>query len=217
MTYGSYLKADFSIPGTAVAIILADTLVAIVAGLIIFPLVFEYGLESTQGVGLIFETLPVAFGEMKFGYIIATAFFVLLLCAATTSFMAVLEVVAHSIKNVFSVSQKTATYFASGSAWLVGVSSVLSFNVWSDASHLSWFNYFDDKNIFNTFDYLLTNVLLLLGGVFIAVFAGWCIKTPNLKEEFGVKNAYIFWVWRFFLCIVAPVVLVLVLIANNII
>ena len=153
---------------------------------------------------------------MSFGYVPATAFFVLLLCAATTSFMALLEVVTHSIKDFFSVSQKTATYLAGASTWFVGISSVFSFNLWRDVYPLSWFDFFMQKNIFSTFDYLLTNVLLILGGLLIAIFTGWAVTKKVQHEQLKFANQFQFWLWRFLLCIVCPITLCYVLLAHHI-
>ncbi len=216
MTYGSYLKREISIPRAAIIIISADTLIAIMAGLVIFPFVFKFGLEPNQGVGLIFETLPIAFGQMPYSFVPAGAFFLLLLFAALTSFVALLEVVTHALKDRFKIGQKKSALIVGFLAWFIGIASIFSFNIWRDVQLFNWLGVLSGKNIFNSFDYLLTNVLLIVGGLCIAIFAGWCIKKSTLRNALQFNNHHLFSVWHFCLKFIIPVILLAVLIANNI-
>ncbi len=214
MTYGSYLKDNMSIPKVAFIIIGVDTLIAMLAGLVIFPFVFAHGLEPAEGVGLVFQTLPVTFGKMAFGGITATAFFVLLFFAAITSFIALLEVVVHAARAQFSLSQKKATYLCGFLAWLVGIVSVLSFNFLGHVKPIAWLPVFENKGIFDALDFLLTSIMLPLGGLFMAVFVGWFVSTKKFHAILGIENTASSKLLRIFLCFIAPIALLLNLVAG---
>ena len=127
LSCGAYLPQNISIPRTAIIIASTDTLVALLAGLVIFPLVFGYGLEPTQGPGLIFETLPIAFGQMPMGYPFGIAFFLLLFFASVTSSVALLEHVVSWLAHAYSFSRVKASITIGVLAWILGLLSVVSF------------------------------------------------------------------------------------------
>jgi NSS family neurotransmitter:Na+ symporter len=183
MVYGAYLPKHASIAQTTTAVVVADTLIAILAGLIIFPLVFSYGLEPDKGPGLVFEILPIAFGQMPFGSVMGTLFFVLLALAAWSSAISLIEPAVAWLVETGKFSRLSATIGCGVAAWLVGLATVFSFNIWSGVHPLSMFSVFKDKTLFDLIEYLTTNIMLPLGGLFIAIFVAWLMKRQIVAEE----------------------------------
>lgn len=196
MVYGSYLPGDVSIAKTSLYIAGADTIVALLAGIAIFPLVFANGLEPGSGPGLIFQTLPIAFGSMTGGWLFGILFFVLLVFAALTSSISLIEpAVAWLVENK-GYTRVKASVVSGFATWVLGVSVALSFNVWSD------FTIFD-KTIFNFLDYLTANLLLPIGGFCIAVFASWIMHEKHVKEELDLSEQH-YAIWKFLASYIAP-------------
>lgn len=199
LAYGSYLPRDISIPKTAVTVALADTTVALVAGCAIFPIVFASGLNPAEGPGLVFVTLPVAFGNMPFGLIVGAVFFVLLSVAALTSSISLLEPIVATIKERTRVSRLVLSIAIGIAAWLLGFATIWSFGDWSDVKILG------DRNPFDSIDYLTSSIMLPLGGALMAVFAGWVLTREDLWHELGFDSRAMFNLWRFLVRFVAPV------------
>ena len=214
MICGAYLPKNISIPRTAVTIAMADTLVAFLAGLVIFPLVFGYGLEPTQGPGLIFETLPIAFGQMPMGYIFGIAFFLLLFFASVTSSVALLEYIVSWRIHSFNQTRLSASATVGILAWTVGLLTVVSFNLLADVHPLWFLPEFADKNIFEVLDYLATNVLLVFGGFLLAIFGGWMIRKQVALKELEFQNESVSHCWHFVVRYIAPLALGLVILSN---
>jgi len=187
MVYGSYLPKDISIAKTSIMIAGADTAVALMAGLVIFPIVFANGLEPGAGPGLIFKTLPIAFGQMDAGILIGTLFFVLLVFAAWSSSISLIEpAVAWLVENK-GMNRIYASVWVGLATWMVGIGTVLSFNLWDN------FKIFG-LTFFDLLDYLTANIMLPLGGLFIAVFAGWLMHTQSSKDELNTtEDGYKIW------------------------
>ena len=208
MVYGSYLPKRTSITQASVLIALADTSVALLAGLAIFPIVFANGLEAGAGPGLIFKTLPIAFGHMEAGTMIGTAFFILLTFAAWTSAISLIEpAVAWLVENR-NMSRIYASVWIGMFTWFVGIGSVLSFNLWADKTWSLPF-LFKDKNFFDTLDFLTANLMLPLGGLFIAIFAAWLMKQESTKDELNTYD-FIYKIWRFLVRFITPVAVIIV-------
>lgn len=202
MVYGSYLPKNISIAKTAFVIAGADTVVALLAGIAIFPLVFTNGLEPSSGPGLIFQTLPIAFGQMTGGLIFGTLFFVLLVFAALSSSISLIEpAVAWLVENR-NWSRRQACIWAGGITWVLGLGTVFSFNIWSD------FKIFD-RTIFELLDYLTANLMLPLGGFFMAIFAGWIMHKQHCKDELQL-DGLAFKCWHFLVKYIAPVAVFMV-------
>lgn len=203
MIYGSYLSHTASIPRMSFIIAGLDMTVSLLAGLAIFPLVFAYGLQPQGGPGLIFMTLPIAFGQMPAGTLFGTAFFVLLVFAAWTSAISLLEpIVAWLVENK-GVSRVKAATGAGIAIWLFGIGSVLSFNLWSEHRLLG-------KTFFDVTDYLTSNVMLPLGGLLIAVFSVWMMAAESSRSELGLRDGLAYRTWRFLVRYVGPVAILLV-------
>jgi len=193
MAYGSYLPKNASIVHTTLAIVFADTLVAILAGLAIFPIVFSNGLEAGQGPGLVFNTLTVAFGQMPEGTLFGTLFFILLSIAAWTSAISLVEpAVAWLVENR-KFSRFSAAISCGIATWLLGFMTIFSFNIWSEVTPLSFIPVFEGKTWFDIFDFLTANIMLPLGGLFIAIFVGWFMKKHIFAEELGLNQTGIFY------------------------
>ncbi|MFW5444315.1 MAG: sodium-dependent transporter [Methylococcaceae bacterium] len=196
MVYGSYLPKDVSIAKTTLLVAGADTIVALLAGIAIFPLVFANGLEPGSGPGLIFQTLPIAFGNMTGGWLFGILFFVLLVFAALTSSISLIEpVVAWMVENK-GFSRKKASVVSGFFTWSLGVSVAFSFNIWSD------FKLFD-KTIFDLLDYITANLMLPIGGFCIAVFAGWIMQQKHVKDELELPEVQ-YKIWKYLITYAAP-------------
>ncbi len=202
MVYGSYLPKDISIAKTSIIIAAADTLVALMAGLVIFPIVFAHGLEPGAGPGLIFKTLPLAFGQMEAGILVGVLFFILLSFAAWSSSISLIEpAVAWLVENK-GLTRVYASTLMGLATWLVGLGTVFSFNIGAE-----WKLF--DKNFFDLLDYLTANIMLPLGGLFIALFAAWLMSAKSTEDELGgSKRAYI--IWRFLVRYITPVAVMVV-------
>jgi NSS family neurotransmitter:Na+ symporter len=203
MVYGSYLSSDASVAGTSVAVVASDTLVALLAGLAIFPILLAAGLSPGQGPGLIFVTLPLAFAEMPLGLFFGSLFFVLLVFAAWTSAISLIEpAVAFLVENL-GLTRVFATTAVAMLAWLLGIAALLSLNVWSG------FTLFD-KGVLDLLDYVTANILLPLGGFLIAIFVGWRMSQSSVMSELRLRNIRAFRVWLFLVRYLAPVAIVVV-------
>lgn len=210
MVYGSYLPESASIAKTSIVVSLLDTLVAMLAGLAIFPIVFANGLEPAAGPGLIFQTLPIAFGHMEYGAFFGMLFFVLLVFAAWTSSISLIEpAVAWLVENR-GLSRVHASINAGIATWLFGLLTVLSFNRWSDVKPLSAVEIFKESTIFDLLDYLTANIMLPLGGLLIAIFAARKMSRASTVDELGMGDRYCYQIWRFLVRYITPVAVSLV-------
>lgn len=200
MIYGSYLPKKTSIARTTLIIAGLDTLVALLAGLAIFPIVFASGLQPDQDVGLVFKTLPIAFGQMPGGIVVGTLFFVLLTFAAWTSAISLLEPIVAWLVESHGMNRVMAAASSGLAAWLLGVVALLSLNVWSDYKLF-------DKNIFNLMSFATSNIMLPLGGLLIAVFAGWLMRHETSMDELHIEDPLHigYRVWQFLVRVIAPI------------
>ncbi|SFN36891.1 sodium-dependent transporter [Marinobacter pelagius] len=188
MAYGSYLPKKVNIARTAMTIAVLDTSVALLAGLAIFPLVFANGLEPGTGPGLIFVTLPLAFGQMTGGVLFGVIFFALLLVAAVTSAISMLEPVVEWLEEHKGINRFKSALAGGLAIWFVGIGTVLSFNVWSDIHPLGFLAFFEGKTVFDLLDFLVSNLMMPLGGLAIALFAGWAMRREGLMEDIGLRG-----------------------------
>lgn len=208
MVYGSYLPRNTSIAQATMFIAAADTIVALLAGLAIFPIVFANGLTPDAGPGLIFKTLPIAFGHMEAGTLVGTAFFILLSFAAWTSAISLIEpAVAWLVENK-GVNRLYASMYMGIATWLLGLGTVFSFNIWSDKTWTIPY-LFKDYSFFDTLDYLTANIMLPMGGLFIAIFAAWLMREKSSREEMDTTD-WVYKIWRILLRYVTPVAVIIV-------
>ena len=203
MVYGSYLPKDVSITKTVLLIAGADTAVALLAGIAIFPIVFASGLEPAAGPGLIFQTLPIAFGNMTGGWLFGILFFVMLVFAALSSSISLIEPAVAWLVEHKNMSREQACIWSGSATWLLGFTTIFSFNLWSE------FRIFD-RTLFQLLDYLTANLMLPIGGFCIAVFAGWIMQQQHTEHELDMPNALGYRVWKILICYVAPAAVFLV-------
>ena len=210
LTYGSYMSEKDSIPGAALQIVILDTVIALIAGTAIFTSVFAVGLAPDAGPGLIFQTLPVVFSKMPGGYFFSILFFISLTIAALTSSISLLEVVVSYFVDELKWKRHTAAIIISVFIFALGVPSALSFNLITD---LKIFGY----DFFGLVDFIASNILLPLGGLFIAVFVAWVWGynkvIPNLRkgaQKFFDNYPLLSSVWKIFLKYLSPVLIFLV-------
>ncbi len=212
MAYGSYLGRDVSIGRTAITVGFLDTAVALLAGLAIFPVVFANGLEAGAGPGLIFQTLPLAFGQMPLGSLFGTLFFILLVFAAWTSGISLLEPVTEWFEEKFSTSRVASAIVVGVACWALGIASILSLNEWSGFAPLGMFDKFAGKTIFDLLDFFTANIMLPLSGLLTALFVGWCVARETLQRDVVTGNG--FTLWYSLLRYVTPVAVVIVFVYN---
>jgi neurotransmitter:Na+ symporter, NSS family len=209
MAYGAYLARQVSVLNVSVAVIILDTLIALAAGLVIFPLVFAHGLAPDSGPGLIFQTLPLAFAQMPSGVWFGTLFFLLLLFAAWTSAISLLEPAVAYLVERYGIARPVAATTIGGAAWALGIVSILSFNVWEHVRPLRAFAMFERSSLFDLLNFLAVNILLPVGGLMIAIFAGWRLSAASARLELGAGRGWM--LWRFLIRFVTPIALVAVL------
>ena len=208
MIYGSYLSKESSITFNCFVIALADTSVAILAGVAIFPIVFTYGLEPSGGPGLIFISLPIAFGQMPFGTFFGSLFFILLMFAAWTSSISLLEPAVSWLVENRNMTRIKAAYIAGFIAWSLGLLTVLSFNHW--AFEFTFGGTIKENGLFDIFDILTSNIMLPLGGVLVAIFTSWSMSRSSTIDELGVGDKNIYKIWRFIVRYIAPLGVIII-------
>ncbi len=198
MVYGSYLQRNVSIARTTIYIALADTMLGLLVGLAIYALVFANHLAPNAGPGLIFQTLPIAFGHMPAGNIIGMLFFTLVAFAAWTSSISLVEpAIAWIVENT-KIKRHTAAGLLGLAVWLLGVAVALSFNEWKDVKIIF------GLNIFETLDKLTSTILLPLGGLLMAIFSGYFMKKVHVQEELDLQ-VKAFKLWRIANNFIAPI------------
>jgi NSS family neurotransmitter:Na+ symporter len=197
MAYGAYVPSNASIGSTVVTIALLDTFVAVASGLVIFPLVFANGLEPSQGPGLMFVTLPLAFGQMPMGEIFGGVFFVLVSFAALTSAISLTEPALAWLVEDYNAKRSRVAITLGVITWIIGLGTVFSFNIWADV-HLV-----GEKNFFDLVDYLSNNILLPLGGLLIAVFTGWILPREIVAGQLRY-DGWRYRVWQGLIRVIAP-------------
>ncbi|MFC7051038.1 sodium-dependent transporter [Emcibacter nanhaiensis] len=214
MTIASYMDKETPLVRSAIIVAAADGGVAMLAGLAIFPIVFAHGLSPAEGPGLIFATLPVAFGQMPGGTIVGPLFFLLLAIAALTSAITLLETVVACLEDLTSFSRAKLTVLAAVILWALGLLTVFSNNIWADFHPLGFISLFADKTIFGLLDYLVSNILMPLGGICVAVLAGWGLGKASLLDEMQVRDSTLFRIWLFLIRYLVPLIIGAVFLLN---
>jgi NSS family neurotransmitter:Na+ symporter len=192
----------------------ADTLIALLAGLMIFPIVFANGLDPAEGPGLIFKTLPTAFVDMPGGTVFGALFFLLLAFAAVTSIIAIIEPIVAYAEDRWDMKRTTACLVFGVLGWAIGVLSVLSFNVWSDVTPLAMFSAFDGKTIFDLIDYFTANIMMPLGAILIALFVGWRMQPELLEGDLSFYHPVLYKTWVWSIRVVVPVAILGILVSG---
>lgn len=208
ITYSAYMPREYSLKTSATVVCIGDTLAALLAGFAIFPIVFASGLDPAEGPGLIFVTLPVAFGNMVGGHVIGTLFFMLLIFAAFTSAIGMLEPVVAWLEEKRPGRRRQMAVLAGTAVWVVGLGSVFSFSFMSDFQPLAFIGI--QENFFGIADFTVANVLAPINAFLIALFAGWVLNKSVVDEEFsGDTDRWKSW-WRIANRYLAPAALAIV-------
>lgn len=210
MTYGSYMPDHYSIKQSAIVVCVGDTVIALLAGLAIFPIVFANNLNPGEGPGLIFVTLPIAFGNMPWGHLIGILFFILLIFAAYTSTMGMLEPIVSWLEEKYPGKRKLLSIISGFSIWVCGLGSVLSFSILAEFKPFEFLDI--DMNIFGLIDYAVANLLLPINALLIAAFSGWVINNNVITEQFSSESSNWRIYWRFTNRYIAPIAIGAVLI-----
>lgn len=176
ITYGSYIKKDDNMATSALSVTLSDTLIAVLAGVVIFPAAFSFGVQPSAGMGLVFNTLPMIFNQMAGGYYFCIIFFVLLAVAALTSTISLLEVIVAYLVEELHVKRSWATIIAAVSCMAVGVFASLSLKSGTEFT-------IGGKSFFDSLDFVSSNIMLPLGALFIVIFVGWIMGKSKFFEE----------------------------------
>ena len=206
VAYGSYLGREVNLLKTARTVVILDTVIALAAGLAIFPIIFSNGLDPASGPGLIFVSLPIAFGSMTAGTIIGTLFFLLITFAALTSSISLLEPTVEFLEERTSMNRTVSTIVASTVIWLLGIAALLSFNLWSDFTIMG-------NGIFDALDKVTSKFLLPLTGLAGIIFFAWKMDQRTIQQELGLSNGT--WqIWQVIAKFVAPIAIVVVFIAT---
>jgi len=214
LTIGAYMDRQSSIVKAALIVAAADGGVALIAGLAIFPIVFQNGLSPAGGPGLIFETLPIAFGKMPGGAILAPLFFVLMALAALTSAITILECVVAAIEDYSRLRRTTIVVILIPLLWLLGLGTIYSFNGLEHFHPLGFFVAFAERNIFETLDYIVSNFMMPAGGVLIAVLAGWGLRRSATLDELQISDNRWYRCWRILVRFVVPAAIAAVFLVN---
>jgi len=220
--FASYLKHDVSVPRVTAAIAITDTVIALLAGLVIFPIVFSHGLSASQGPGLVFKTLPIAFGSMDYGSALGGLFFLLLFFAALTSAIALLEPSVRWMMERYKMTRVQAVSWAGVACWSVGIMSVFSVSGTTlrdiflrladmlDDTGIDLRHRIYDLTAFQLVDGMVTLVMLPLVGLLIAIFCGWIIAPECTREDLNTKSIIIYKSWQFLIRYVTPILVVVI-------
>ena len=213
ITYGAYAGKDVNLGKTSGIIASADTAVALIAGLCIFPIVFAAGLSVTAGPGLMFQSLPVAFQNMPFGSLIGLSFFVMVGFAALTSSVALLEVPTAWTMERFGMGRMPSAIIVAIGAAILGALSALSFNELADFRPLGFIPTFADANFFDALDGVTAKLFMPIGAILTCLFVGWIADTRLIDSENGLDGA-LHKFWRFLVRFLCPLALVAILVVG---
>lgn len=212
ITYGSYLQKNENIVVGAGAVALADTLIAVLAGLVIFPALFSVGMEPSQGPGLVFNVLPRIFEMMPGGTAVGVFFFILLAIAALTSTVSLLEVPVAFLVDEKKWPRKKAVWIISGIVFVLGLPSALSQGTVEALGSVALFGGMDFLSGMN---FVFGDLSLAIGGFFLCIFVGWIWGTRNATEEIlvGASPAVsvVLKLWSFLIRYVCPLIILVVL------
>jgi neurotransmitter:Na+ symporter, NSS family len=214
LTYGAYMPKDSPVLQSAAIIAFSDGLISVLAGLAIFPIVFQYELSPAEGPGLLFLTLPITFASLPGGGFIGSFFFLLLFFAALTSSISLLESIISHLEEIWKSSRVRITVLSGVLLFLTGLGTVLSFNHLADFTPLDFIHPLKGKTIFGLLDYFGSNLLMPIGGILMAIVGGWLLSRDVVHSEMNLSSGLQFTAWRFTLRFLAPLALALLFFYN---
>jgi NSS family neurotransmitter:Na+ symporter len=214
LTYSAYLPKDVNLFKSAIAVAGGDTLVALLAGLAIFPIVFAYGLDVNEGAGLLFVTLSTAFAQMPGGAIIGAAFFLMLIFAALTSLISMLETMTARASEIRGVSRTKAAVSIGFASFLFGIVTILSFSSWENIHPLGMIELFAGMNPFDLIIYIVQRIIMPIAGVLYAIFVGWWVSRDVSLSEIGLEDGAMFKLWMLLVRIIAPLAVAAVFVTS---
>lgn len=214
LTYSAYLPKDVNLFRSAIAVAGGDTLVALLAGLAIFPIVFAYGLDPDEGAGLLFVTLSTAFAQMPGGSIIGAAFFLMLIFAALTSLISMLETITARANEVRGISRTKAAVMIGSASFVFGIVTILSFSSWGDFHPLGMFKIFAGMNPFDLIIYFVQRIIMPIAGVLYALFVGWWLPRNMSLSEIGLEDGAVFKLWMLLVRVIAPLAVAVVFVTS---
>jgi neurotransmitter:Na+ symporter, NSS family len=209
LTYGSYMRPEDDVPKMAVTVAAMTTVISLMAAMVIFPIIFSFGFEAEGGPGLVFKTLPVLFAKLPGSIVISTVFFLLVVFTALTSSISLFEAVVANSIEIYEWSRRKAVILCGVAAFIVGIPSALS---GSGLLFPQWESMYG-RDFFSTMNFVASNWLLPLGGLFMTIFAGWFLDGAILKAEFlkGTRWPWLLTPWRLMLRWVAPIAILIVM------
>ena len=213
ITYGSYANRDTNLGETSGIIAGADTAVAMLAGLAIFPIVFAAGLSASAGPGLMFQSLPIAFQAMPFGSLIGLAFFIMVFFAALTSSVGLLEAPTAYVFEKFNITRPIATLIVGLGAAVLGVFASLSFNEMAEFYPLNFIPLFAETNFFDTLDGVTAKLFMPICAILTCIFVGWIADAKLIDDENGLDGV-LHQTWRALVRFVCPIALTVILLAG---
>lgn len=213
VTYGSYVSREVNLAGTSTIISFADTSVALIAGLCIFPIVFAAGLAAGAGPGLMFQTLPHAFQEMPFGSVVGLLFFIMVAFAALTSSVALMEVPTAWVKEKFAWSRPVGAVVVATGAMVLGGLAALSFNALGEWKPLTFLPIFAEQGVFDILDGFTAKLTMPIGALLTCIFVGWIADKRLIGSENGLSGGLQLF-WRFLVRWLCPIALLAILVVG---
>lgn len=210
ITMSSYLGKDVDLIKTSVVTGILNTLIAVIAGFMIFPSLFSFDLAPQSGPGLVFKSLPIVFSHMPFGNVLAVVFFVLLMIAALTTSLPIYEVIITTLCEKLKISRSNSIVLVLGGIFLLGnLPSLMASNILSEVSIFG-------KNIFDAFDTISATIFFILTSFLCAIFVGWVLKDEAKNEILqGTKSsAKLVKIWFFYVKFVMPFIIIAVFISS---
>lgn len=213
LTYGSYMHRSDDIPKTAFTIALMDIVVSLLASMMIFPIIFTFGFSPEEGPGLLFKTLPVVFNQLPGTLIISTVFFLLVVFAALTSTISVMEVLVATVMENFGWSRAKGALIVGAAVFILAIPSALS---GSGGMFATWIEMYG-KTFFETIDFFSFTWVLPINAILTAIFAGWVLDKKMRREGFleGTRLRWVFHPWLFLVRWIVPVGVVLVILQQS--
>ena len=209
ITLSSYLNKNENLVKTAISTGVLNTLIALLAGFMIFPSLFTFGLEPDSGPSLVFKALPIVFSHMHFGNLMAIGFFTLLIIAAFTTSITLYEVLITAVHEKFNLCRRKSTSIVLIATFILGnIPSIMAYGPWSEVRII-------DRNIFDAFDFISGNIFFVLTALGTALFLGWVLKEDAIDEiSNGYKNKFIIKLWFNYVKFIIPIIILIIFISG---